>query len=296
MVRLVAIQAETLRTMCDERVSRVPSGKACFARMEEGRPMKRLRGILLLAVAIALVTTACAKGASGDYKLVKPDTLTVCTDAPYEPFEYQDANGNWTGFDMDLISKIADGLGLKLEVTIQPFDGIWLQPQAGACDLVVSAMTITPERSAAALFSDPYFDADQSLLIRKSDEGTLTSLADMAGKTIGVQTGTTGEIYAQENAPADATLKSFDEPAAMFLALQSGDIDGILQDFPVNLDRANQDPTNFVVTEKFATGEQYGFATSNDRTALIDAINSELKKLKDNGGYDEVFQKYFPGG
>jgi polar amino acid transport system substrate-binding protein len=51
-----------------------------------------------------------------------------------------------------------------------------------------------------------------------------------------------------------------------------------------------------VVTEKFATGEQYGFATSNDRTALIDAINSELKKLKDNGGYDEVFQKYFPGG
>jgi len=296
MVRLVAIQAETLRTMCDERVSRVPSEEACSARMEEGRPMKRLRGILLLAVVIVLVATACAKGASGDYKLVKPDTLTVCTDAPYEPFEYQDANGNWTGFDMDLISKIADGLGLKLEVTIQPFDGIWLQPQAGACDLVVSAMTITPERSAAALFSDPYFDADQSLLIRKSDEGTLTSLADMAGKTIGVQTGTTGEIYAQENAPADATLKSFDEPAAMFLALQSGDIDGILQDFPVNLDRANQDPTNFVVTEKFATGEQYGFATSNDRTALIDAINSELKKLKDNGGYDEVFQKYFPGG
>jgi polar amino acid transport system substrate-binding protein len=118
----------------------------------------------------------------------------------------------------------------------------------------------------------------------------------MAGKTIGVQTGTTGEIYAKDNAPADATLKSFDEPAAMFLALQSGDIDGILQDFPVNLDRANQDPTNFVVTEKFATGEQYGFATSNDRTALIDAINSELKKLRDNGGYDEVFQKYFPGG
>jgi polar amino acid transport system substrate-binding protein len=258
--------------------------------------MKRLRGVLLLAVVITLVATACAKGASGDYKLVKADTLTVCTDAPYEPFEYQDANGNWTGFDMDLISKIADGLGLKLEVTIQPFDGIWLQPQAGACDLVVSAMTITPDRSAAALFSDPYFDADQSLLIRKSDEGTLTSLADMAGKTIGVQTGTTGEIYAKDNAPADATLKSFDEPAAMFLALQSGDIDGILQDFPVNLDRANQDPTNFVVTEKFATGEQYGFATSNDRTALIDAINSELKKLRDNGGYDEVFQKYFPGG
>jgi polar amino acid transport system substrate-binding protein len=258
--------------------------------------MKRMKTLLLITVALALVVTACAKSSSGQYGLVKADTLTVCTDAPYEPFEYQDANGNWTGFDMDLISKIADGLGLKLEVTIQPFDGIWLQPQAGACDLVVSAMTITPERSAAALFSDPYFDADQSLLIRKSDEGTLTSLADMAGKTIGVQTGTTGEIYAQENAPADATLKSFDEPAAMFLALQSGDIDGILQDFPVNLDRANQDPANFVVTEKFATGEQYGFATSKDRTALIDAINSELKKLRDNGGYDEVFQKYFPGG
>ncbi|HDK46016.1 MAG TPA: transporter substrate-binding domain-containing protein, partial [Actinobacteria bacterium] len=66
------------------------------------------------------------------------------------------------------------------------------------------------------------------------------------------------------------------------------------QDFPVNLDRANQDP-NFVVTQKFFTGEQYGFATSKDRTALMDAINGELKKLKDDGTYDQILQKYFPG-
>ncbi|NOY55160.1 MAG: basic amino acid ABC transporter substrate-binding protein [Actinobacteria bacterium] len=256
--------------------------------------MRRTNIALVLVLVLALVATACATGSSGDYKLVKPDTLTICTDAPYPPFEFQADDGSWTGFDMDLMSKITDGLGLKMEVTVQPFDGIWLAPQAGTCDIVVSAMTITKERAANALFSDPYFDADQSLLIRKADAGSIKTLADMAGKVIGVQTGTTGEIYAQENAPADATLKSFDEPAAMFLALQSGDIDGILQDFPVNLDRANQDP-NFVVTQKFFTGEQYGFATSKDRTALMDAINAELKKLKDNGGYDEVFQKYFPG-
>jgi polar amino acid transport system substrate-binding protein len=257
--------------------------------------MKRLRAILLLTVVIALVATACAKGASGDYKLVKADTLTICTDAPYEPFEYQDENGNWKGFDMDLMSKIADGLGLTMEVTIQPFDGIWLAPQAGTCDLVVSAMTITEKRSEAALFSDPYFDADQSLLIRASDQDTIKSLEDMSGRTIGVQTGTTGEIYAQDNAPVDATLKDFDEPAAMFLALASGDIDGILQDFPVNLARANQD-ADFVMTEKFFTGEQYGFATSKDRTALMDAINSELQKVRDNGTYDQIFEEYFPGG
>jgi polar amino acid transport system substrate-binding protein len=257
--------------------------------------MKRTKTLLLLTVAIALVATACAKSSTGDYKLVKPDTLTVCTDAPYPPFEYQDDNGNWTGFDMDLMSKIADGLGLTLEVTIQPFDGIWLAPQAGTCDMVASAMTITEERAANALFSDPYFDADQSLMIRASDADTIKTLADMSGKVIGVQTGTTGEIYAEDNAPADAELKTFDEPAAMFLALASGDIDGILQDFPVNLDRANQG-TDFVVTEKFFTGEQYGFATSKDRTALMDAINTQLQKLKDDGTYDQIFQVYFPGG
>ena len=143
--------------------------------------------------------------------LIKEGAITVCTDAPYEPFEYQDeATKEWTGFDMDLMKVIATNIGdLSLEVTVQPFDGIWLAPKAKTCDLVASAMTITEERSANALFSDPYFDADQSLLVRTDDKAALVDLASLAGKTIAVQTGTTGETYAKENAN-DSTVKSFD--------------------------------------------------------------------------------------
>ena len=226
--------------------------------------------------------------------LIKEGAITVCTDAPYEPFEYQDeVTKEWTGFDMDLMKAIATNIGgLSLEVTVQPFDGIWLAPKAKTCDLVASAMTINEERSANALFSDPYFDADQSLLVRADDKATLVDLASLAGKTIAVQTGTTGETYAKENAK-DSTVKSFDEPAAMFLALEGKQVDAILQDLPVNGARQVKEPTKFALTATFTTGEQYGFALAQDNTTLAEAVNSGLAAAKDSGEYDTIFAKYF---
>lgn len=254
----------------------------------------RLRPLMIVMAAIALVIAACGGDeATGEFDTVEAGTLTVCTDAPYIPFEFQDDDGNWTGFDMDLMAEIADRLGYELAVTVQPFDGIWLAPAAGTCDIVASAMTILPERAENALFSDPYFDADQSLLIRVADEGTIDSLEDLAGGVIAVQTGTTGEAYAQENAPADATLRSYDEPAAMFLALQAGEVDAILQDYPVNAERALQEPDQFALTETFPTGEQYGLATSLDNTELMDAINGALADIRSDGTYDEILGRYF---
>lgn len=243
-------------------------------------------------------TTAAASGDTeaslDDVTLVQAGSLTVCTDAPYPPFEFEDEDGRLTGFDMELLRAVIEPLGLELNPVITPFDGIWLQPEAGTCDLVASAMTITPERQQQALFSDPYFDADQSLLIRFDDRDTFPDLESLDGAVIGVQTGTTGEIYAEENAPAGATLKSFDEPAAMFLALESGDVDALLQDFPVNAYRSTQD-NSFVVTEQFPTGEEYGFAAALTNTALIDAINTRLAEMRQSGQYGAVFNQWFGG-
>lgn len=247
--------------------------------------------------ATADTTAAAAGNASIDVAslgLIADGKLTVCTDAPYPPFEFQDdATKEWTGFDMDVVREIAGGIGsgLELAVTVQPFDGIWLAPKAGTCDMVASAMTITDERKANALFTDGYFDADQSLLVRAEDKDTLTSIESLAGKTIAVQTGTTGETYAQENAK-DSTLKSFDEPAAMFLALEGKQVDAILQDLPVNAERALKDDKT-ALTATFPTGEQYGFAVSQDNTALGDALNAGIAELKANGKYDEIYAKYF---
>ena len=224
--------------------------------------------------------------------LVSDGELTVCTDAPYEPFEFQDDDGNWAGFDMDIMRDISGRMGVGLSVKVVPFDGIWLLPAAGECDVVASAMTITEERAKSALFTDPYFDADQSLLVRSSDADKFGTLSSLSDSRIAVQTGTTGEMYAQDNKPMGATIVSYDEPAAMFLALQSGEVDAILQDLPVNGDRQRNNPT-FTMTEVFPTGEQYGFAVSLDNKPLAQTINDIMEEMKMDGVYDMIYGAYF---
>lgn len=247
--------------------------------------------ITALVAILAIAATACSSVEVGE--LVEEGKLTICTDAPYPPFEFEDASkpSGWGGFDMDLMQEIGQEVGdLDLSVRVVPFDGIWLLPAAGECDVVASAMTITDERAQNALFTDAYFDADQSLLVRAADSSL--TLADMAGKRIAVQTGTTGELYATENNPG-AEIVSFDEPAAMFLGLESGDVDAILQDLPVNGERAAQEPEKFVISDTFETGEQYGFSVAPGNTDLQSAINDALATLRDNGTYGDIHESYF---
>lgn len=225
------------------------------------------------------------------YALVNPGDLTICTHAPYEPFQMQ-VDGGWTGFDIDLINAIAEGLELETSVVVTPFDGIWRQPAAGACDLVASALSITEDRAAETLFTDPYFDAAQSLLVRADDVETYPTLESLAGRNIAVQAGTTGEAYAQEHQPPGAELVAYTEPAPMFLALQSLHVDAILQDLQVNGFRSTQDAT-MALTQRFATGEQYGFAVAPDNPALAEAINTELADIREASVYDQIYLKWF---
>jgi polar amino acid transport system substrate-binding protein len=140
--------------------------------------MARKTRVFAAIAALSLVVAACGGSSDssdtttaggGALELVKDGALTVCSDAPYEPFEFQAEDGTWTGFDMDIMRKIAESNDLELEVSVQPFDGIWLAPAAGKCDVVASSMTITEERTQAADFTDTYFNAFQSLLVRKAD-------------------------------------------------------------------------------------------------------------------------------
>ncbi len=252
--------------------------------------MKRFTTLLLLVVALSLVAAACSSG--DDTALVADGKLTVCSESPYEPFEFEDpsAPSGYSGFDIELIDAIAKEMGLELVVANTPFDGIWLQPAAGACDVVASAMTILPERAENALFSDPYFDAAQSLMVLAANDGL--TLADTDGMKIGVQVGTTGEKYAGENKPAGAELVSFDEGAALFLALESDSVDAILQDLPVNGYRATQD-ADFVIAETYDTEEQYGFGMALENDDLVTQINDALKALKESGTYGDLHEKYF---
>lgn len=255
--------------------------------------MKRMRTILLLVLVIAVVATACGSSAgSGDLNLVKADTLTVCSEIPYEPFEFEQ-NGVYVGFDVDIMQAIADQLGLSMEFVATGFDAITsgAAMAANQCDIAASAITITPEREQNIDFSDPYYNAAQSLLVKKASG--IKTLDEFAGKRLGVQSGTTGEAYAQENAPSTAELVSFEAGGELFVALEAGDIEGILQDLPVNADRAKQDSTVEVV-QTYDTGENYGFATQETgKEELLKQVNDALKTIKDNGTYDTIYQKWF---
>lgn len=276
-----------------------------------------MKSRLLLAVALllALLASACGgdagdtpeegsspgtaatddagEGAGADLDLVSEGTLTVCTDAPYKPMEFEE-NGEFTGFDIELMRAVAGNLGLDLEVVNSGFDPIvsGAALTAGQCDIAAASITITEEREANVDFTDPYFEAEQSLLV-KSDAG-IASLDDLADKRIGVQSGTTGETYANENKPDGAQIVSFDNPGDIFVALEAGDIEGVLQDLVVNQGRVIDDDSVEVV-ETYPTDEQYGFAAEEGNTELTGAVNESLSTLREDGTYDELFEEWFGG-
>jgi polar amino acid transport system substrate-binding protein len=262
--------------------------------------MKKKTRLVAMMAALALVLAACGDdgetgGDAGDLELVTAGTLTVCTDAPYPPMEIEDADaeGGYTGFDIELMRAIADDLGLELAVNNTGFDPITsgLAMEAGDCDVAAASITITEEREENIDFSEPYFSGDQSLLAL--DESGLTALADFGGSSIAVQTGTTGEIYAQENAPDDAELVSFDAPGDMFLALEAGNVQGVLQDIVTNGDYALSNEGASVV-ETYPTEEFYGFAVKEEGAEdILEAVNAALTKFQDDGTYDRIYADWF---
>lgn len=263
-------------------------------------PRKHQIAAFGIAGALLFGAAACGSSDSGsDAKAsdggdTKASVWKVCSDIPYEPFEFEGAGPRglkYTGFDIELLDAIAKSSNATLDIADSDFDTIFASVNAGKCDIVASAVTITDERKQNSLFSDPYFDADQSLLVAK--DSTVKKLEDLAGETIGVQTGTTGESYAQENTPDGATIKSFPDAAALFAALNAGQIAAVLQDLPVNSDRATKDEGVKVVST-IPTGEQYGFALAKDNTAVQKVLNTGLSTAKDDGTYDKLFTKYFP--
>lgn len=267
-----------------------------------------LRSLHAIAAASALVLTlgACGSdsgdpgassgGAAGaDLDLVTDGSLTVCSDVPYAPFEDFDEGSDlgYKGFDVDITNAIAKGLGLKLVYKDSSFDGLQsgLALNAGQCDIAASAMTITEDRKKNIAFSDGYYDSKQSLLVGK-DSG-IKAIGDLSGKKVGVQQGTTGKTYAEENAKG-ANLVSFPSDAEMWQAMQAGQVDALLQDLPVNV--PHTESGDFTIVEEYSTDEQYGLAMKKGNDALVKAVNEQLKAIRDNGDYDKFYNTYFTEG
>ena len=245
--------------------------------------------IVVPVAAAALLLTACSSTANdtgGDQiSLITDGTLTVCTNPPFEPFEFE-KDGEVVGLDMDIVGEVAKDLGVEMAIKITLFEGIesGQDLNTGKCDIVASGLTITPGREAKMDFSEPYFDANQGLLVPAGSD--VASLEDLAGLTVGVQTATTGLTFAQDNG---LTTAEFEDLGLQIEALRAGQIDAVINDIAVLGPYAGDD---LEVSTIFPTGEQYGLGVKTGNTALLAAVNDTLARILSDGTYDDIYIKY----
>lgn len=248
----------------------------------------------LLALSLAACGSDSGSGTEADddkLTTVANGVLTVCSDVPYPPFEDFDKSSptGFKGFDIDIVQEVADHLDLDLEVRDSGFDALQggLEFAANKCDLGASAMTITEERKKNISFSDSYYDSKQSLLVPEGSD--IKSIDDLDGKKVGVQKGTTGETYANENATG-AQVVVYPSDGEMWPALKGGQVDALLQDLPVNVE--HEKDGGYTIVEEYDTDESYGLAMKKD-SPLVERVNEALAAIKESGRYQEIYDSYF---
>lgn len=221
--------------------------------------------------------------------LTNPPTIVVGSDIAFEPFEFI-RDGEPVGFDIDLMDELATRMGLEPQYENTPFDTIFTQLAGGQFDAIISAITITEERDQTIDFSDPYFAANQALAVLPGSD--VSGVADLAGRTVGVQAATTGADYAAANF-TDTTITEFPTSIDAFNALQAGQIDAVFIDLPVVGEQEQQG--NVVLAEEVDTGELYGIGVPEGNDALREAFNGVLADIISDGTYAEIYAEWFEG-
>lgn len=250
----------------------------------------------MLAVLLITMLAACGSDNSGDSegksdkKKALKDTYTVGTDNSFVPFEFQE-NGKLTGFDVDLMKAIADEAGFKVNFKTTNFDGIIPGLQTKSFDMAIAGIGITEERKKAIDYSEPYYESGLGIGVKKSNED-IKDIEDLKGKKIATRLGSTSADYIKKNLDG-ASPKEYEQLDQAYLAVENGSVDAILYDWPnVAYYIKTKGDSLKMVGDKYQA-EKYGIAISKGQDDLVKAVNDALKKLKDNGKYDEINDKYF---
>lgn len=259
---------------------------------------KRIFAMLVLGI---LFIFAAACSSSGDKEEADGDgnaeesgdkeVYTVATDNAYAPFEYIDEeSGDLVGFDVDLIEALAEEAGIEIEIEQLEFDGIVAGVGSGKFDIGIAGMTITEEREENIDFTQPYYEAGLILAV-KEDNDEIESIDDVDGKVVSTRVGSTSENYLEDN--TDATPEAFPEIVEAYQVVMQGKVDAVLYDLPNVLYYSNKETGGKLKTVgDRLTGEDYGIAFPKG-SELRDDIDDALTTLKDNGTYDEIYEKWF---
>jgi len=244
-----------------------------------------MKKILAMVLALALLLSVAA--ASAEYKTIEAGKFIYATSPDFPPFESLDDSDNVVGIEPDILAIICGNLGLTPEPYAIDFDSALVAPSAGKADAVVSGVTVKEERKATMEFTIPYVTIVQGVVFRTGDDVTMENLKD---KTIGVQSGTTGQIEAVERYGEDHVV-AYDKYSLGFQALQNGQVDCIMVDDMVGAAYVKQIPG----LEMFKTDfdpENFAFGFAKGNTELVEAFNAELQKLIDDGTIEQIILKW----
>lgn len=240
--------------------------------------MKRSIAVILAALTMAMMLCAC--GGSSSNKLV------MATNAAFPPYESVDGS-TIIGIDPEIAQLIADDIGRELVIEDMAFDSVIAAVQTGKADIAMAGLTVTEDRKKNIDFSIPYTEAAQVIIVKNGS--TVKGPDDLKGMTIGVQIGTTGDIYAADI--EDATIERYSKYFEAINALLQDKIDAVIVDREPAKVFVNDNADLTLIDEEF-TVEEYAIGVSKENTELLNQINASLKKLQESGKIDEIINKY----
>ena len=268
------------------------------------RSRSHLPAVLVLAfvVVVTLVLlVGCSAGTDESFEGAAPGEttgpegivggkITVASNMAYPPFE-SSPKGGPRGFDIDLMNEIAQRADFEVDYENVHFDSILRGLNSDLFDAAISAMTITTERERQIDFSDPYFDADQALLV--ASDSDVQAIDDLAEAPVGVQAGSMGQIKAEELRDGEqiGEIMPYRTIGEAFVALEGGKVEGVIYDLSAAHRKIVESGGEIRFVEPISTGEQYGIAFPKD-SPLVEPVNQALTEIKEDGTYDDLYEKW----
>lgn len=257
--------------------------------------MKNLLKMLMIALVVfsILAVSGCSDNQE-ETSVEEMPTYVVGTEPTFPPFEMTDDSGDIVGFDIDLIKEIGEDQGFNVEVQHVGFDALIPALSSGNIDIIASGMTITDEREKEVDFSEPYINAGLAVAVA-SDNGDISSMDDLQGKTAAVQLGSTGAAKANElkDAGVLSEVKEFGAVNVVMMELINGGVDVVINDLPVTEAYMIQQDGQIKIINDQLTSESYGFAVRSGNEELLTMLNNGLQNVEEDGTYDEIQAEYF---
>jgi polar amino acid transport system substrate-binding protein len=232
--------------------------------------------------------------------LKKVGEVKVGCEAAYVPFTYRDNAGKIIGFDVDFATKMFQPIGVKPTFIDTQWSGVIPALYAGRFDMVPT-MSYTKERLERVLFSIPYADASQALLVRAADKDKIKTIADMSGKVLGIKLGSPGETLKNkletqlksERGAGFKDIKTYDDHPAAYLALAQGTVDGVLNTVPTLSVVLRDKPGAFAIVQNVGGNNWHGYAFRKEDTEIADFMNGRITTMKGNGELPALQDKWF---